>query len=310
VGFRRTLFKGRAYFVGTEFVGYAWFSRTTFSAEAFFERTKFHSGARFAGVEFQDIAIFSEAKFERASFLSVKFTETADFSSSWFASNAHFTSCQSDLGFFLIDANFAGEPPNFTQATFKQAPDLDSVVFPVPRFWKGHNKGRVAVYRAIRRVSVQGHDQENEAKAFKGEVRSKRGTEHRWYHAAFWYGVAYDGLSDFGSSLSRPLLVWLFSVVAFGAVYLWNARVDVPEWVKPCRFGEASKALRAFTLSIANALPVIGSSRSEEAKAFYSCVSSENIPVWSPIIQIGQTLWSAVLIFLFLLAVRNQFKIK
>ena len=150
----------------------------------------------------------------------------------------------------------------------------------MPRFWKGHNKGRVAViYRAIRRVSVQGHDQENEAKAFKGEVRSKRGTEHRWYHAAFWYGVAYDGLSDFGSSLSRPLLVWLFSVVAFGAVYLWDARVDVPEWVKPCRFGEASKALRAFTLSIANALPVIGSSRSEEAKAFYSCVSSENIPV-------------------------------
>ena len=122
--FRRTLFKGRAYFVGTEFVGYAWFSRTKFSAEAFFERTKFHSGARFAGVEFRDIAIFSEAKFERASFLSVKFTETADFSSSWFASNAHFTSCQSDLGFFLIDANFAGEPPNFTQATFKQAPDL------------------------------------------------------------------------------------------------------------------------------------------------------------------------------------------
>jgi len=48
--------------------------------------------------------------------------------------------------------------------------------------------------------------------------------------------------------------------------------------------------------------------RSEEAKAFYTSISLTHIPAWSPIIQIGQTLWSAVLLFLFLLALRNQSK--
>jgi hypothetical protein len=35
-----------------------------------------------------------------------------------------------------------------------------------------------------------------------------------------------------------------------------------------------------------------------------------NIPPWSPVIQVGQNVVSAILIFLFLLSIRNQFKIK
>jgi hypothetical protein len=79
----------------------------------------------------------------------------------------------------------------------------------------------------------------------------------------------------------------------------------------PCSGDGVSKALKAITLSAANSLPLIGSSRGEVANAFYKCLAADNhAPAWSPIIQIGQTLWSTVLIFLFLLALRNQFKIK
>ena len=42
----------------------------------------------------------------------------------------------------------------------------------------------------------------------------------------------------------------------------------------------------------------------------FKCLALPHAPAWSPILQIGQTLWSAVLLFLFLLALRNQFKIK
>lgn len=202
------------------------------------------------------------------------------------------------------------EPPGFRQSSFKEAPDFDDVKLQLPGIWRGHKLHDIGNYRHIRRLAIRGLDHENEIKAFKGEVRSKRGTEHHWYHAAFWYGLAYDVLSDFGRSMSRPLAVWFVSLFAFAAIYFLNAGVSASEWFQPCVASGAPKALQAVTLSIANALPGIGSSRTEEAKAFYACLSLPYGPPWSPIFQICQTLWSTVLIFLFLLAVRNQFKIK
>jgi len=137
--------------------------------------------------------------------------------------------------------------PDFRQAKFNEAPDLDDVSFPTPAWWTGHGSGDTTKYRAIRRLAIQGQDHENEAKVFKGEIRSKRGTEHKFYHAAFWYGLAYDALSDFGRSMSRPLAVWFVSLFAFAAIYLWNAGVRSTEWLTPCVGDRASKALKAIT---------------------------------------------------------------
>ena len=41
-------------------------------------------------------------------------------------------------------------------------------------------------------MAIQGADYEREQMAFKGETRSKRGTEHKPWHTAFWFGIAYD----------------------------------------------------------------------------------------------------------------------
>ena len=88
-----------------------------------------------------------------------------------------------------------------------------------------------------------------------------------------------------------------------------------------CWANESAVGLKALSLSIANAVPVIGSSRPEEIRSIYACLygvigtlhkgcQQFNIPPWSPVIQVGQNVVSAILIFLFLLAIRNQFKIK
>jgi hypothetical protein len=85
-----------------------------------------------------------------------------------------------------------------------------------------------------------------------------------------------------------------------------------------CWANESTVGLKALSLSIANAVPVIGSSRPEEIRSIYACLygvvtqgsQQFNIPPWSPVIQVGQNVVSAILIFLFLLAIRNQFKIK
>ena len=150
----------------------------------------------------------------------------------------------------------------------------------------------------------------SEARFFKAEVRSRRNTTDSWHDAAFWFGVIYDALSDFGSSMMRPLYVWLLSVPIFAAIYFWDAKVPKSQWLESCTGGNSSKMLRALTLSATNALPVIGSNRAEAAQEFYRCISLTHATTWNTVIQITQTLCSAILIFLFLLAVRNQFKIK
>ena len=83
----------------------------------------------------------------------------------------------------------------------------------------------------------------------------------------------------------------------------------------PCADG-APQWLKALYLSAKNALLFIGWDRSDEIGTVYRCLYGTNslgepiIPVSSAFIQMGQNLWSAVLIFLFLPGARNQFRIK
>ena len=130
-----------------------------------------------------------------------------------------------ERAFDLTKASFS-KVPAFNQASFAEAPDLDDVTYPQPpffRFWiRGWEdeekatkraetyKADAAKYRHMRRLAILGHDHENEAKAFKGETRAKRGTEHLPWHAAFWFGLGYDLLSDFGRSMMRPFYAWRY----------------------------------------------------------------------------------------------------
>jgi len=306
-GFRRSYFFDPVDFDNAKFKSHAWFSRTKFCEQANFSSAEFMGLARFAGAYFQDIAVFLNTKFHNAWFLSVIFTGRAEFNGSVFYSDADFIACQSGRAFLLSRVAFVEQPPNFTQATFNQAPDLDDVKFPLPSFWRRGEEGLIAKYRAIRRVAIQGADYEREQMAFKGEIRSKRGTEHRWYHAAFWYGLAYDALSDFGRSMSRPSLIWLISIAVFALFYLANSG----KWgsaFADCAAAGAPNYESALIISWKNALPFIGiDSKAEEIArgCLYGAAVYGGIAI-----QGLQKVWSAVLIFLFLLAVRNQFKIK
>jgi hypothetical protein len=342
--FESATFTGTAFFVSATFTGDAVFESATFTGDAFFDSATFTGDAAFVSATFTGDASFDSATFTGdASFGSATFTGTAFFDSATFTGNAWFKSAtftgnarfesatfKNSTTFgqakFQKQASFTGikverafdmtwaafaQVPAFNQADFKQAPDLDDVEFPLPGYWRRGDPKLIPQYRAIRRMAIQGAEYEREQMAFKGETRSKRGTEHKPWHTAFWFGIAYDAFSDFGRSIARPLAIWLASGLAFAAIYLWNACAAVSEWGSACAGDGASKALKAATLSAANSLPLIGSSRSEVATEFYiKCLALPHTPAWSPILQIWQTLWSAVLLFLFLLALRNQFKIK
>ena len=309
--FKSATFSGDAQFESATFSGNASFKSATFSGPARFESATFTRDTSFASATFTGDARFKSATFSGdAQFRSATFQKFTAFGKATFAKEASFTGIKVDRAFDMTGARFK-KVPSFNQADFKQAPDLDAVDFPRPVFWRRGEAGLIPYYRAIRRMAIQSADYEREQMAFKGEVRSKRWTEHKWFHGAFLSGLAYDLFSDFGRSIARPFWIGAASLFVFAAIYLWNAGVAFSEWGSACAGDGAYKALKAITLSFANALPLIGSSRSEVATEFYTkCLALPHAPAWSPLLQIWQTLWSAVLLFLFLLALRNQFKIK
>jgi hypothetical protein len=304
-------FSKSAIFVSATFTKNADFGGAGFSGNATFDGAAFFQDAYFVGTAFSGNADFANCTLAADSiFVGATFKSSTSFTEANFQSDARFIGIKVERAFDMAGAKFA-KVPFFNQADFKQAPDLDAVAFPLPGFRRKGDPGIIPLYRAIRRMAVQGSDYEREQMAFKGEIRCKRWTEHKPWHPAFWFGLAYDALSDFGRSIARPMAIGAASWLAFAAAYFWNAGVPLPEWGAACASDGAPRALKALTLSAANSLPLIGSSRGEIATQFYTgCLQLPHIPAWSPILQISQTLWSTVLIFLFLLALRNQFKIK
>ncbi len=309
----------------TVFMAGCRFNEAVFHMDAVFGWSEFIQGAAFRDVEFRGIARFNECNFDGAAwffrarffddvwFGQCKFGGYTNFSKARFDGVTSFAAARSDGAFTLGEAVFA-KLPDLVQTSFRETPRLDNVSLPVAAFFPGLSaKAAIeeqAKFRAIRRLAIAGQDQENESMAFKGEVRSRRGTLDKPWHSAFWLGVIYDVLSDFGRSLMRPLYSWLISIAAFTATYLADAG-KLAEYAARCGKTTADAApqwLNALALAAKNALVFAGSDRRMEQQ--YACLYGDAVPVTSTFIQMGQTVWSAILLFLFLLAVRNRFKIK
>lgn len=216
------------------------FSCAEFLLDAVFDWSKFERAASFSEVKFFDIARFDQCIFEgtawfhRAQFMSdlwmgqVKFYGYTDFEQAKLEGKTSFYGAELKGSFILNFVEFTNVP-DFTQVQFQGAPRIDNIKWPDIRFFPGladvEARDLAARYRAIRQLATLGQDYENEAKAFEGEVRSKRGPINKWYHPSFWYGILYDLFSDFGRSTLRPFLAWTFVVLAFAAFYLSQMEV-------------------------------------------------------------------------------------
>ncbi len=223
--FNYVVFKGAAKFYNASVKGDTKFDKAIFEGRAEFDSASFNY-VSFLKTTFGGATSFPDATFAQAvSFSDASFINVGE--------SADFSAIRVERAFDLKGAKFL-EVPSFSQADFKQAPDLDSVRFPLPSHcpWRFGEPTLIPKYRAIRRMAIQGADYEREQMAFKGEIRSKRGTEHRWYHAAFWYGLAYDALSDFGRSMSRPSLAWLISIGVFGLFYLASSGIQYKQGLR------------------------------------------------------------------------------
>ena len=169
-----------------------------------------------------------------------------------------------------------------------------------------------AKYRALRRMAIQGADYEREQMAYKGELRARRWTVDKWWSIGTWIGLFYDAFADCGRSIVRPANAWLASILLFAAFYWQRAAAGVE-----ARCEEAGGAMvQALFLSVKNALVIFGGTRDARVNQAYLCLynGSAEQPRIPPTVTFVETLAqipvSATLIFLFLLAVKNRFKIK
>jgi Pentapeptide repeats (9 copies) len=213
-------FTGTADFGSAAFTSYADFQSATFTRDAYFGGAIFRGTARFRSAVFLGDASFENATFRaNAIFDNTAFGHYTTFASARFLKEASLIGLKVERPLNLKGAGFV-QVPAFNQADFKQAPHLDDVSFPIPGFFRGGKAELVAQYRAIRRMAIQGADYEREQMAFKGEIRAKRWTENRWYHAGRWFGIFYDAFSDFGRSTWRPPIAWLACIAIFAVYFL------------------------------------------------------------------------------------------
>ena len=304
------------------------FSGVRFDKGAKFTKAHFHSRTSFNRAVFNNLTDFSASVFEgKTTFAGAKYQGQADFRAIKSTSVFLFD----DLGPASQDRDSGAAEfstvPDFQQATFVEAPRLDNVkIGPQLSRWNklkaSFTKGdleKEGRWRALKRLATQGHDHASEQLFFREELLARRGVTDRYRHASFWLGVFYQLFSDFGRSPIRPLLWWTAGVLVFAGIYLSHHPGDGECLVLECGAETSKPWVAALGLSVHKSLPALsGFGFGDKLPRFHAClygVDSQNpfrpiIPNEVAFISVLQVLFSAVMIFLFLLAVRNHFRIK
>ena len=313
--FDHALFAGGASFCLARFEDEAEFARASFSAYALFERVVFQNSANFPVVLFH----------EGIDFEGCEFAELARWDRAHFASDASFRSVKSRKAFSLRQTVFA-EPPDFLEADFHVAPVVDDMTVSLPVAYRvlevedgeyAINGGYVGAcnctktaddhrfMRTLRKLADDGGDHLQSMNFFADEIRARR----HWVDlpggpgmARYYFGWAYQIVSDFGRSVSRPFGWWLGSIAAFAGVYGWLATVKpVDGWA-------------AGYLSARHALVVGGLTRSGKlnevlGRLFGDGEGVMKVPDGAGFVMLAQPVVSAVFLFFMALALRNHFKI-
>jgi uncharacterized protein YjbI with pentapeptide repeats len=337
-------FTGEALFRAATFCADATFARATFEGDASFEgalpcdlisvgaarATEFRSGADFSEVIFDGSASFATANFHGdASFHSVVGRGDLLLSDAVFAHVPDFLGA-SLAGLLRLDNVVTPRYPWFGWCPSKDAPARFREL--KRRAGEAHDHDRQLEFFA------------QEIRTSRFHAKGRTGFVPRVWELRFWFGLLYGTFSNFGRSLWRPPLFWAVLLLGFGAFYLGEhdemrkARADSGSGVlmayaqttlsalrnpPTCRqhkdqlFANTNAVAEALNLSLANGLLFEGG-RSNGSRRTNGClfgveaIGEQEYPRVSSAVfraSVAQGLASAVLIFLFLLAVRNLLRL-
>lgn len=333
-----------AHFDDSIFSSYASFDDSIFNRDTGFYRATFGGDwTTFSRATFCDSAGFSNVKFiGNALFNQVNFEGTTHFEKTIFEKVASFDGI-SGKGFFSFQGSEFHLVPYFNQAHFKEAPQFDDSDFNKAKTgWKwirstDTSSNTTSNWRSLKRLAIQGHDHNRELSFFAEEIKSRRGKQDKAFPHPFnlvaahgkiwpggtryWFGLLYELFSNFGRSIWRPLTWWLVSIFLFSFFYLGQHKATYDQNSTNTQLtclnrSQDNPATAARFLSIYNGLIIAGFGRSEKLSQSYACLygGGQDQPVTMPdkVVCAGiiQSIFSTVMIFLLLLALRNKFKIK
>lgn len=150
--------------------------------------------------------------------------------------------------------------------------------------------------------------------------------------ARFWFGLFYQIISNFGRSTLRPVLCWLVVTWLFAGLYFAahlsaaSAAGRAANSDPSCIAGEGDPVSEALHLSFEKGLVfggladpnrsyqtracLFGLTRVQQPQTELRSFAIPNTPSLAVALGAFQSALSAALIFLFLMAVRNEFRIK
>jgi uncharacterized protein YjbI with pentapeptide repeats len=159
------------------------------------------------------------------------------------------------------------------------------------------DKNDIARFRRLKEVCENNKDHELALVFHANEMRAKRWHKTRWL--ASWADMAYSLLSDYGQSVSRPLMslfiTWFIFAGAYASIaknFLWDSCY---QWLQMIGF------------SIVHSMPLLPIGRSVRKAAFE--VYFVDFQSYVFVFMTVQSLVSLLLIFLVGLGLRNRFRI-
>ena len=164
--------------------------------------------------------------------------------------------------------------------------------------------------RKLKAMAIAANDHERDGEFFAGEMMAKRGVE-TVTDSALAMNTLYGWLSDYGQSFVRPLWWMAGSFATFAFVYLCLIRWCVGRW---------DEVWFAIEFSFRNVVLLFGGLLTAALRPKEHLLSFEskyhdlihqglNLD-WMVGLAVGQNFVGIILLFLFLLALRNKFRLK
>jgi len=331
--FLGALFGINANFTETKFFGNVCFDGTQFRSDAKFERAEFYGNANFKGLNWESSFLScteSEIKntrnwsekyglkpdvFDSISFSGAEFHSTADFSNRSFIGRTSFARFSEVVTIFeyspdgkQIEKNISHNyPVKFTKAPLfhncklHQDTTFDGAKYPKPSSDPTENDTAARAYRTLKLAFSQHQATREEQLFFRLEMAEEAARAPCTLKWLFWL---YSHFSDYGYSLSRPMVLLFLTLPVFALIYNHLAGfTPCCLWTDSCQI---KSELWQFTLM--QALPLPGFDKWSES--LRECLFLKHPSATLPIFVMLHKTIALLALFLSGLALRNLFKMK
>ncbi len=304
VRFNNTDFEGIALFNGATFHATGWFSDARFHDACWFKDAEFREHASFHQAAFGSYTTFEASRFKSVanfeaitaaktfSLRDANFTnEVPSFVDATFSQTPRIDNLEvlaapkrtiftprirSTIKAFSKESRkrrkFILRDLYWTEWLFNRAKHSYKLITNARR-----NRDDELNFRSLKRLANEAGDQQRERAFYAGQVRARRHIKDKIKNVPtglmrYLFGAGYELTTNFGRSLTRPVLCWVAVFYAFSYIYLASSPVF---YLSKCQDDIALSPYEAAkTISLNNALMFMAEHQTEAVSEAHTCLNS------------------------------------